>query len=116
MPSNSPLYSILFIIGFFIINSCEEKVMLTKEQYTDIILDLQVAETIIINAKVQNKDSLRSAFQNRICEIYHFKDKASLKRALQPLESDPDLMLEITKVMSKKLDELADSAIVSQAN
>lgn len=86
---------------------------LTKAKYTDIILDLQVAETLIIGSPVKNKDSLRNAIHRRICEIYGFKDVKALKSSLEPLQSDPELMLEITKIMSKKLDELADSAIVN---
>ena len=84
---------------------------LTKEKYTDIILDLQVGETIITNSAVKNKDSLRHAIQLRICDIYGFKSIKELKSSLMPLETDPELMLDITKVMSKKLDTLADAAI-----
>ncbi|MEO5582150.1 MAG: hypothetical protein ABIR66_05635 [Saprospiraceae bacterium] len=85
---------------------------LTTAKYTDIILDLQVAETLIIGSPVKNKDSLRNAIHRRICEIYGFKDVKTLKARLEPLQSDPELMLEITKIMSKRLDALADSAIV----
>lgn len=94
--------------------SCAEKERkLTKEEYRDIILDLQVAETIILNSTISNKDSLRFAYQQRISEIYGFKDIAALKQSLQPLESDPELMLDITKEMTKKLDQLEDSANLS---
>ncbi|MEP7320316.1 MAG: hypothetical protein ABI761_00300 [Saprospiraceae bacterium] len=86
---------------------------LTKAKYTDIILDLQVAETLILASSVKNKDSLRNAIHRRICEIYGFKDVKALKSSLEPLQSDPELMLEITKTMSKQLDALADSAIVN---
>ena len=83
--------------------------------YTDIILDLQVAETLIINSAVKNKDSLRNTIHRRICEIYGFKDVKALKASLEPLQSDPELMLEITKRISKRLDVLADSAITRPA-
>ncbi|GEM_PF-1323027 len=86
---------------------------LSKEEYRDIILDLQVAETIILNSVLTNKDSLRFVYQQRICEIYGFKDIASLKQSLQPLEADPELMLEITKEMTKRLDQLEDSSNLS---
>ncbi len=84
-------------------------ISLTKEQYRDIILDLQVAETIVLNSTVRNKDSLRQALQLRISEIYGFKDIPALKESLMPLETNPELMLEITKEMNKKLDFLEDS-------
>ncbi len=94
--------------------SCGEKERkLTKEEYRDIVLDLQVAETIILNSTIKNKDSLRFVYQQRISEIYGFKDIASLKQSLQPLESDPELMLDITKEMTRKLDQLEDSANIS---
>ena len=86
---------------------------LSKDQYRDIILDLQVAETIILNSTLANKDSLREALQKRISEIYGFKDITSLKKSLMPLETNPELMLEITKEMNKKLDQLQDSVRMS---
>ena len=52
----------------------------------------------------------------RICEIYGFKDIESLKKALEPLEQNPQLMLDITKEMSKKLDQMADSVLSKPAN
>jgi len=82
---------------------------LSKDQYRDIILDLQIAETIILNSTIPNKDSLREALQLRIGEIYGFRDVASLKKSLMPLEFNPELMLEITKEINKKLDQLEDS-------
>ena len=102
----------LCLAGLLLISwlGCDnQRVLLDKDQYRDIILDLQVAETIILNSQLRNKDSLRQALQQRICEIYGFKDIAGLKESLMPLESNPELMLEITKEMSKKLDQLADS-------
>ena len=94
--------------------SCGEKERkLTKEEYRDIILDLQVAETIILNSTISNKDSLRFVYQQRISEIYGFRYIADLKQSLQPLESDPELMLDITKEMTKKLDQLEDSVNIS---
>lgn len=99
-------------IAFIILgcSACDNQgVSLSKEQYRDIILDLQVAETIILNSTVRNKDSLRQALQLRISEIYGFKDIPALKESLMPLETNPELMLEITKEMNKKLDALEDS-------
>jgi len=92
-------------------SACNQDLKLSKEKYTDIILDLQVAETIINSSKLENKDSMRRAYHLRICEIYGFKDIESLKKTLQPLEQNPQLMLDITKDMSQKLDKLADSAM-----
>ncbi len=86
-----------------------QRIILNKDQYRDIILDLQVAETIILNSQLRNKDSLRQALQLRICEIYGFKAISALKESLMPLETNPELMLEITKEMNKKLDQLEDS-------
>lgn len=37
-----------------------------------------------------------------------------MKSSLEPLTSDPELMLEITKAISHKLDALADTAITSK--
>lgn len=96
--------------------SCNQEIKLSKEKYVDIILDLQVAETVINNSKLGNKDSMRRAYHLRICEIYGFKDIESLKKSLQPLEQNPQLMLDITKEMSRKLDELADSSLSLPAN
>lgn len=101
----------LIWLGFI---SCTSEPKLSKEQYSDIILDLQVAETIIVgHAAGINKDSLRRAVHLRIAEIYGFKDILALKSVLEPLETKPELMLEITKLISQKLDRLADSAITS---
>ena len=103
---------ILYILLVIFLSGCQSKVKtLSKETYTDIILDLQVGETIILNSKVDNKGSLRKAIHQKICEIYGFSDVDHLKESLKPLESDPQLMLDITKIMSVKLDALADSAI-----
>lgn len=106
------MIELAFLISLtFLAGACSEKERkLTKEEYRDIILDLQVAETIILNSTIGNKDSLRFMYQQRISEIYGFKDIADLKLSLQPLESDPELMLDITKEMTKKLDQLEDSA------
>jgi hypothetical protein len=92
------------------VTGCDNQgVSLSKERYRDIILDLQVAETIVSNSTVKNKDSLRQALQLRISEIYGFKDITALKESLLPLETNPELMLEITKEMNKKLDQLEDT-------
>lgn len=100
----------IWITGVWIGLGCNlSQDQLTKDQYRDIILDLQVAETIILNSTLANKDSLREALQKRISEIYGFKDVAALKKSLMPLETNPELMLEITKEMNKKLDQLQDS-------
>lgn len=100
----------LWILVWFAWPGCgDHQSLLNKEQYRDIILDLQVAETIIINSTVVNKDSLRQELQQRIAEIYGFKDISSLKQSLMPLETNPELMLEITKEMTKKLDQMQDS-------
>ena len=99
-----------------ILATCSGDTQLTKEKFTDVILDLQVAETVINNSKIENKDSMRRAYQMRICEIYGFKDIESLKKALEPLEQNPQLMLDITKEMSKKLDQMADSVLSKPAN
>ena len=108
---NSGLICFLIWLGFI---SCTSAPKLSKEQYSDIILDLQVAETIIVgHAAGINKDSLRRAVHLRIAEIYGFKDIWALKSVLEPLETKPELMLEITKLISQKLDRLADSAITS---
>ena len=106
----------LLVLGLLYLSACNQnKSKLSTSKYTDIILDLQVAETLILDSRVKNKDSLRNAIHRRICEIYGFKDVKALKASLIPLQSDPELMLEITKLISKKLDALADSAIVRPA-
>lgn len=100
-------FSVFLIAGG---TGCDNQgISLSKEQYRDIILDLQVAETIVLNSTVRNKDSLRQTLQLRISEIYGFKDIPALKESLMPLETNPELMLEITKEMNKKLDKLEDS-------
>jgi len=96
--------------------ACSNDAQLSKEKYTDVILDLQVAETVINNSKIENKDSMRRVYQMRICDIYGFKDIESLKKALQPLEQNPQLMLDITKDMTKKLDQMADSVLSKPVN
>lgn len=68
-----------------------------------------MAETIILNSTLSNKDSLREVLQSRIGQIYGFKDIPSMQASLMPLEKDPELMLEITKAINKKLDEMEDS-------
>jgi hypothetical protein len=93
---------------------CKSHSGLTKERYTDIILDLQVAETVVLGSTVTNKDSLRNLMHKRICDIYGFKSVRDMKSSLEPLTSDPELMLEITKAISHKLDALADTAITSK--
>jgi hypothetical protein len=92
-----------------------DKAEWSNEKYMDLILDLQVAETLILNAKIENKDSLRRAYHQRICEIYQIPDIATLQKQLRPLEGNPEKMLEITKMMIKQLDRLADSALTNPA-
>ncbi len=103
---------ILILGTLFITVACNShKTKLSKEKYTDIVLDLQVAERIINGSTAVNKDSLRLMIHRRISEIYGFKNVDDLKASLLPLETDPELMLEIIKIMSKKLDQLADSSL-----
>ena len=102
-------FCLVVLLNISWIGCDNHRVLLSKDQYRDIILDLQVAETIILNSQLKNKDSLRQALQQRVSEIYGFKDIVALKESLMPLENNPELMLEITKEMSKKLDQLADS-------
>ena len=104
---------VLICLGFPAGSCSDQERKLSKEEYRDLLLDLQVAETILLNSVLGNKDSLRFLYQQRICEIYGFKDIAALKQSLQPLEADPELMLEITKEMIKRLDQLEDSANIS---
>lgn len=106
----------IFIPLVYLFATCNQNIKLSKEKYTDIILDLQVAETVINNSKLDNKDSMRRAYHLRICDIYGFKDIESLKKALQPLEQNPQLMLDITKDMSKILDQMADSFLTNPVN
>ena len=108
---NRWLFALAWLI-FFACNSYHSG--LSKDKYTDIILDLQVAETIVSGSTVKNKDSLRNLMHQRICEVYGFNNVKEMKTSLEPLTSNPELMLEITKAISQKLDALADSAITAK--
>ncbi len=102
-----------WIVMVMVMISCKDHRNLTNEQYTDIIVDLQLAESIMTNTTVKNKDSLKRAIHDRIATVYGFKNSDELISALQPLTLDPQKMLDVTKLVSKQLERLADSSITN---
>ena len=103
-------FCILIFISLLLFVKCREKARtLSHAEYIDLLLDLQLAEKIISKSALENKDSMRKAYQLRICEIYGFKSREELDASMAPLQTDTELLLEITKKMNAKLDALSDS-------
>ncbi len=97
------------LLAILVLMSCESgkrdvKYLLTDEQLSSLMFDLQLSEVALAEVENERQDSLRALFWLRYTEIYKHS-VPEIKEEIRKLEEDPEKM----KVIMDQVQVLLDS-------
>ncbi|MBL0005618.1 MAG: hypothetical protein IPP25_00105 [Saprospiraceae bacterium] len=97
------------MISFLVLVSCESgkrdvKYLLTDEQLSSLMFDVQLSEVALAEVTEERQDSLRDLFWLRFTEVYKHS-VPEIKEEIRKLEEDPEKM----KVIMDQVQVLLDS-------
>ena len=99
---------VLLLILFGSITACEQQkknYKLSDEQLANLMLDLQLSETMLISLTSQQQDSLKTMFWEKLTSVYQLSEE-ELKVQVELLESDPEKLKSIVDQIKFKADSI----------
>lgn len=98
------------MISFLVFVSCENgnrdvKYLLTDEQLSSLMFDVQLSEVALAEVTEERQDSLRDLFWLRFTEVYKHS-VPEIKEEIRKLEEDPEKMKAIMDSVQVMLDSI----------
>lgn len=97
---------LLFLIGTVIACQQQKKnYILTDEQLANLMLDLQLSETMMVSLSAPQQDSLKELFWGKLTSVYQVSEQ-EIRDQVAQLESDPEKLKAIMDQIKFRSDSI----------
>lgn len=96
---------LLSLIGFILSCDKSQPMLIPEEKLVEVVADLHIAETVIMETGKDARDSMASIYFAQICEI-HQVDSADVTEQLKRYEADSEEFKRLYDKVMKRFDKL----------